>query len=130
MAAVTVEDLKIYLKITDATQAPLLSMMLSDAEEEVLGVRYPFGYTDIQKTEALIQYAGIVRNIAAYLFNKIGAFGQTAHSVSGISRSYESGGIPPSFTARITPMARFRSFAEAETLTEEEDGSEDGGETP
>lgn len=126
MAAVTVSDLKIYLNITDETRNTLLSMVLSDAEEEVVGRRYPFGCTDDQKAAALTQYASIVRNIAAYLFNKIGAFGETSHSVSGISRSYESGGIPPSFTARITPVARFRTFVEAANPTEEDDIPEDG----
>lgn len=43
--------------------------------------------------------------IAAYMLNKRGAEGETAHSENGVSRSYEDGDIPATLLRRITPMA-------------------------
>lgn len=41
--------------------------------------------------------------IAVYLVNRRGAEGETSHSESGVSRSYESAGVPASFMRGITP---------------------------
>ena len=41
--------------------------------------------------------------IAVYLVNRRGAEGETSHSESGVSRSYESAGVPASFLRGITP---------------------------
>lgn len=43
--------------------------------------------------------------IAAYLVNKRGAEGETAHSENGISRSYEDGDVPPTLLREIVPFA-------------------------
>lgn len=43
--------------------------------------------------------------IAVYLVNRRGAEGETSHSESGVSRSYESSGIPASMFAGIVPFA-------------------------
>jgi len=40
--------------------------------------------------------------IAVYLVNRRGAEGETSHSESGVSRSYESAGVPVSFLRGIT----------------------------
>ena len=55
--------------------------------------------------EVPIQYDTTQVEIAAYLLNKRGAEGETAHSENGVSRSYEDGDIPPTLLRRITPMA-------------------------
>lgn len=41
--------------------------------------------------------------IAVYLVNRRGAEGETSHSESGVSRSYESAGVPVSMLRGITP---------------------------
>ena len=43
--------------------------------------------------------------VAAYLLNKRGAEGETAHSENGISRSYEDGDVPSSLLRDIVPYA-------------------------
>lgn len=40
--------------------------------------------------------------ITVYLVNRRGAEGETSHSESGVSRSYESAGVPASFLIGIT----------------------------
>ena len=104
--ATKLEDLKIYLKITDDSEDDLLSLLLSKAENKVLNKRYPYGYSDEEKEKALEKYSDIVLDIAVYLYNKQGAEGQTAHSENGISRSYENAGIPDSFVQDIIPVAK------------------------
>lgn len=104
--ATKLEDLKIYLKITDDSEDDLLSLFLSQAENKVLNKRYPYGYTDEEKAKALDKYSDIVLDIAVFLYNKQGAEGQTAHSENGIGRSYENAGIPDSFVQDIIPVAK------------------------
>lgn len=75
---------------------------LSIAGQEIMERCYPFGYksgTCIPDRYSLLQC-----KIAAYLINKEGAEGQTSHSENGVSRSYESGGVPESMLQQITPM--------------------------
>ena len=43
--------------------------------------------------------------IAVYLINRRGAEGETSHSESGTSRSYESAGIPSSYFDGLVPFA-------------------------
>lgn len=52
------------------------------------------------------RYQCLVCEAAAYLYNKRGAEGQTAHSENGVSRSYESGDLPSSIIRQITPHGR------------------------
>lgn len=42
--------------------------------------------------------------IAAYLINKRGAEGETAHSENGISRTYEDADIPSSMLKEVLPV--------------------------
>lgn len=87
----------------DATaDVEALSDYLLIAGQEIMERCYPFGYKDdatIPKRYELLQC-----KIAAYLINKEGAEGQTSHSENGVSRSYESGGVPESMLNQITPM--------------------------
>lgn len=43
--------------------------------------------------------------IAVFLVNKRGAEGEVAHSENGVSRSYESAGIPASYFRGMVPFA-------------------------
>jgi hypothetical protein len=79
-----------------------LTVYLSLAEEAVLNRLYPFGCREDKNIPSKYDYK--VCEIACYLFNKRGAEGQTAHGENGISRSYESAGIPDSMLKDIVPF--------------------------
>jgi len=102
MANIT--NLKLYLGITDNSEDGLLSLLIQQADSVIIKKRYPFGATDEQKANALLEYADIELNIAVYLYNKQGAEGQTSHNENGVNRGYESAGIPASYTRDITPF--------------------------
>ena len=100
--------------MTQAEKFKLLKAMVgeSDTEEvllayleiagrKILNRAYPFG-TD--ETKVPSRYDFLQCEIAAYLLNKRGAEGQTSHSENGISRSYESAGVPESMLGAVTPM--------------------------
>ena len=100
--------------MTQAEKLKLLKAMVgeSDTEEvllaylniagrKILNRAFPFGTDD---TEVPTRYDFLQCEIAAYLLNKRGAEGQTAHSENGISRSYESADVPESLLGAITPM--------------------------
>jgi hypothetical protein len=102
--AESLANLKLYLGITDDSEDELLSLLIKQADAAIIKKRYPFGATDEQKANALLEYSDIELNIAVYLYNKMGAEGQTSHNENGVNRSYESAGIPTSFTRDITPF--------------------------
>lgn len=81
------------------------NMMIIDyldiARHEIMERCYPFGYSDDELMPSRYDY--LQCEIAVYLINKEGAEGQTSHSENGVSRSYETGGIPESFLRQITP---------------------------
>ena len=79
----------------------VLLTYLDVAGHKILNRAYPFG-TD--ETEVPTRYDFLQCEIAAYMLNKRGAEGQTAHSENGISRSYESADVPESLLGAVTPM--------------------------
>lgn len=100
--------------MTQAEKVKLLKAMVgeSDSEEvllaylniagrKILDRAYPY---DAEITEVPTRYEFLQCEIAAYLLNKRGAEGQTAHSENGISRTYESADVPASMLNAITPM--------------------------
>jgi hypothetical protein len=78
----------------------VLSAYLNLAGSKILAKAYPYN-SDI--TDVPVQYHGLQIEIAAYMLNKRGAEGQTAHSENGISRTYENADIPSSMLKSITP---------------------------
>lgn len=104
--ATNLDKLKTYLKIEDNSEDALLSLLLEQADSKILNKRFPFGYTEDQKAKALIQYADIELDIAIYLYNRRGSEGQTSHGEVGMSRGYESAGVPNSFVADIVPLVK------------------------
>lgn len=100
--------------MTEAEQKMLLTTMTEELDERVLDaylsiagnkiLRKAFPY-DPSVTYVPDQYHYIQVEIAAYLINKRGAEGETAHSENGISRSYENGDIPSSLLREIVPVA-------------------------
>ena len=89
---------KVMCNETDETT---INAYLDIAAQKVLARAYPF---DDSVTEVPGRYKLLQCEIAAYLINKRGAEGQTAHSENGISRSYENGDVPESLLSAITPM--------------------------
>ena len=88
--------------MTGETDDQLLSTYLELAQNIVIQHAFPFGnYAD----ENLTMYNDVLLEIAAYMLNKRGAEGETAHMENGINRYYEDGSIPPSILRRIVPHA-------------------------
>lgn len=95
------DKLKMLQTMTGEQDGSLLSTYLTIAGNKVLRRAYPF---DNGKTEVPACYEIKQLEIAAYLINKRGAEGETAHSENGISRSYEDGDVPPSMLRDIVPF--------------------------
>ncbi len=70
----------------DTDTDEVLDGVLADAEALVLNRMYPFGYPD--GTTVPARYERIQIQLAAELYSKRGAEGQTGHSENGISRNW------------------------------------------
>ena len=94
------EQLKILLGISDATEDALLQTLLLIAERAIINRLYPFKTIGV-----VIPNEYILRQIeiAVYLYNRRGSEGQTSHNENGINRSYESAYIPDSMLKDIIP---------------------------
>ena len=79
----------------------LLSLYLDIAGKKILDRAYP--YRD-DVTEVPPKYEHTQLEIAAYLLNKRGAEGETAHNENGINRSYENADVPSAMLRGVTPM--------------------------
>ena len=105
--ATQLERLKIQLEIEDDDQNFLLMEMLESAKFAILSRRYPFQDFPVDENgEPILEkrYLDLQVRIAIYLYNKMGAEGQIAHSENGISRSYEAGDIPESLLNQVVPL--------------------------
>lgn len=96
------EKLTMLKVMTGEKDESVLSTYLSIAGNKILKRAYPFNST---VTVVPDRYAYNQVEIAAYLVNKRGAEGETAHSENGISRSYEDGDVPPTLLREIVPCA-------------------------
>ena len=85
----------------NASEDDLLLMYLTDAERAILNHLYPMD-EDVAHTLPT-RYESRQVEIAAYLYNKRGAEGETSHNENGISRSYENGSITDSMLSDIIP---------------------------
>ena len=95
------EKLVMLKSMTGETDDDVLSTYLTLAKSVVLSKAYPYGTGE---EEIPVMYESTQVEIAAYMLNKRGAEGETAHSENGVSRSYEDGDLPPTLLRRITPM--------------------------
>ncbi len=95
------DRLKLDLGSEGVDKDELLNELLNRAKTSILRKLYPY---DSTITVLPLRYEDMQIDIAIYLFNKRGAEGQTQHTVNGISRTYESGGIPNSMLSDIIPM--------------------------
>lgn len=88
--------------MTGEQDKAVLSTYLKLAANKVCRRLYPFDATiDVVPD----QHAMTQVEIAAYLLNKRGAEGESAHNENGISRTYEDGDVPPSLMRQIIPFA-------------------------
>ena len=92
--------LKTIVGESDIAHDTELTVYLALAKSKILNRAYPY---DLSRTEIPPKYDTLQCEIAAYLWNKRGAEGETAHSENGINRSYENGGVPESMLTAITP---------------------------
>ena len=95
------EKLKMHESMTGETEEAVLSTYLTLAKGVVLRKAFPFG----DGTETVpAKYDTVQVEIAAYMLNKRGAEGESAHSENGVTRYYEDGDIPPTLLRRILPV--------------------------
>lgn len=80
----------------------MISVYLYAAGLEILHRCYPFSACD--ENDVPPRYNALQCQIAAYMIGKRGAEGQKSHMENGVSRTYESGGVPESLLSQITPM--------------------------
>ncbi len=78
----------------------VLESYLTIAGQKILNRAYPY---DDTVTEVPTRYGYLQCEIAAYLLNKRGAEGETAHSENGISRTYENADVPESMLRDVIP---------------------------
>ncbi len=78
----------------------VLSTYLMLAGKKIITRAYPY---DDSVATVPTKYDTLQCEIAAYMLNKRGAEGQTAHTENGISRVYENADVPPSMLKAITP---------------------------
>ena len=91
--------LRLMLDEGDDTSDAIANAYLEAAEKAVINIAFPFGDGTEEMPEKY-EYEQI--EIAAYMLNKRGAEGETAHTEGGTSRTFETGDIPISLRARIT----------------------------
>jgi hypothetical protein len=87
--------------VGDSDSDSVLSTFLTLAGNKILTKAYP--YEDISEKEVPTQYEYLQVEIAAYMLDKRGAYGQITHSENGIQRQYENADVPYSMLRTITP---------------------------
>lgn len=96
------EKIEMVKAMAGETDESTVSAYLKIAGNKICRKAFPF---DPTVTEVPEQYHFLQVEIAVYLLNKRGAEFETSHSENGISRTYESGDVPPSMLRQIVPMA-------------------------
>lgn len=92
--------LKVLVGITDTTDDEALAVFLTLSARKILSRAYPYDPTVVVVP---VQYDTLQCEIAAYLWNKRGAEGQTAHTENGINRQYENADVPSSMLKSVVP---------------------------
>lgn len=98
--------LKAYLDPDKSWSEPetnQLTMLLRFSGDKIIARRFPFTADSV--TEVPARYQMLQVQIAAELYAKMGAEGQTAHSENGISRTWESADVARGLLEQIIPEA-------------------------
>ena len=102
---VSVDKLKLYInyrkKDWSEDEDNLLAMLLDFAADKILSTKYPFGYAE--GTEVPSQYQTLQMRIAAQMFSRIGAFGETEHQENGIYRYWTDDDVAKAMLAEVVP---------------------------
>lgn len=102
--AAEIGTLKVYIdpEKTDWSEAEntLLNTLLSFAGQKIINRLYP--YDDTQNAVPK-RYELLKTMVAAELYAKLGAEGQTSHGENGISRAWESADVSRSLLSELTP---------------------------
>ena len=106
------DTLEIFTALVKEHDYLIAEHYLTSAKQAVLNKAFPY---DSSIEDIPPKYKQKVIEIAVYLYNKAGAEGETAHNENGISRSYESAGIPASMLRDIIPFAGVVKNEVAET---------------
>lgn len=85
--------------ISDSTAGVYLDL----AADIVLSRAYPYG---AESAEVPLRYEIVQVRIAACLYLKRGAEGETSHSENGITRRYEAASVPESLLKQIIPCVK------------------------
>lgn len=96
-------DLKTYLdptKVWTLDEEGQLTLLLRFSGNKILNHTYPYDNTI---TDVPTRYHDLQVRIAAELYAKLGAEGQTTHSENGISRAWDSADIARGLLNEITP---------------------------
>lgn len=88
--------------LTDETDDAVLLTFLDIAADKVLERINQCGDN---VTEVPLKYHSTQLEVAAYLLNKRGAEGETAHKENGIDRTYEAASVPYSMLKHVIPNA-------------------------
>lgn len=92
---------RLKLRIPEESNEELLFDILESAKNLILLKRYPFSKEMPIELES--KYIELQLQIAVRMYNKIGAEGETAHSESGVSRSYGNSAEYEDLLARVIP---------------------------
>ena len=102
--------------MTEADKIAIVKLKSNETDEEIISVALlsageelasAFGVFDAdERTAFLDKYGAAHANAAAYYLNKRGWDFQTGHSENGVSRQFETGGLPDSILRMIPPQAK------------------------
>lgn len=92
---------RLKIRIPDENNDELLFDILDSAKNLIMLKRFPFA--DEIPSELESKYTELQLQIAVRMYNKIGAEGETAHTESGVSRSYGSSAEYEDLLARVIP---------------------------
>ena len=90
---------------TDAdyqTESRLLTAYLNIAGQKIINRAYPYSDNDV--LEVPTKYELLQVEIAAYLWNKRGAEGETVHNENGVNRTYGSADVPEDMLQSVVPF--------------------------
>lgn len=91
----------VNLLVDDPRYEELAPIYLAQAQGAV--TQHLFPYEDASWEDVPEKYHPRTVEIAVYLVNRRGGEGETSHSESGVSRVYESAGIPHSYFRGMPP---------------------------
>ena len=89
-------------ELSDETDDAVISAFLDLAGKAIY--RYGDPFRKMTEAEFLELYPDVQVDAAAYKLNKRGWDHERNHTENGVTRTFESGDLPPSLLSRITPF--------------------------